>query len=68
MPLAGAGDKLILEMVQGTRIPWNAGEENKLGLSGLKNLFGFAPWTHVYLGIHIEFIHKIVKPYTKCNG
>ena len=51
---------LGLEMVQGTRIPWNAGEVNKLGLSGLKNLFGFAPWTHVYLGIHIEFIYKII--------
>jgi hypothetical protein len=55
-------------MVQGTRIPWNAQEENKLGLSGLIDLSQFAPWTHINLGIHIEFILKIGKPCTKCNG
>ena len=59
---------LILEMVQGTRIPWKAGKENKLGLSGLNDLFRFAPWTHIYLGVHIKFIIKIGKPCTKCNG
>ena len=43
--LSDAGDNLILEMVQGTRIPWKTGEENKLGLSGLNDLYRFAPWT-----------------------
>jgi hypothetical protein len=55
-------------MVMGTRIPWEAEEENKLGLSGLNDLFRFAPWSYIYLGVHIEFIIKIGKPCTKCNG
>jgi hypothetical protein len=37
MPYADSGSKLILEMVKGTRIPWNAGGVRKLALSGLKN-------------------------------
>jgi hypothetical protein len=55
-------------MVQGTRIPLKAGKENKLGLSGLNDLFRFAPWTYIYLGVHNTIILKIGKPYTKCNG
>ena len=54
-----ASENLFLKTVKGTRIPWKAGEENKLGLSGLNDLFRCTPCTYIYLSVHIEFILKI---------
>ena len=62
-----AGPDLFLEMVKGTRIPWNAGEKHTLGLSGLIDLYQFAPWTYSDLNVHNKILHKIGKPYSKCN-
>ena len=54
-------------MVLGTRIPRKTGEENNAALSGLQDLYTLAPWTHIDLGVHLQFIYKIGKPWSKCN-